>query len=799
MPLDLPPRTPSLHAMNTTLALSALSLLALAGAAHAATPATPSLARFFGFDEPRTIVVDENCGPALAADIDSDGKTDLIVVNNAKSRIEIHRQRAAARTDEQMERELKVNELPPSRWYDKTEVSVAHRVTGFRVFDVDADGRQDIIYAGIPGEIVVLRQKTQALNFEVLSKRRVQELGAGQDGIDLADVQGDSRPELLAIANGRINVFTLGPTGPTGEPALLGSGAKLVAFLTEDYNGDGATDILGAIPDDPAPLRLFLAQSTSGGKQLGPETRFEMPGIVEAEPLRFPDRKAASIAVIERASERKVMYDLTTETVATGSNGGAGGAERDAAADVYAFRGGSNKNRSTVAADINADGKLDLLTTDQSANSVVLYLQSATGLDEGKPFSAFKEPKTVALGQWNDTPALEAFILSEEEKTVGVASYDTPSNRLSFPVPLAIKTPGAAPVAMNYLTVGGRPALAVVVKDKRDHALELHRPPSPSGPAEPTVVKLEGVSRPPQSMMGGDFDHDGTTDVLLFTPGEPMVMVKNVGADASKAEVLNDKNMPNFGLVQAAGPDNTALLDVNNDSFPELLIADKNFVRFCALDASDGWKVIDQVTMPEATSQLTGLSVLASKSGSGGPTIVAADKAGKRIILMNKSTDGAWTVTDKLRLTGFDVGAVHAGSFTGDDQPGVMVVGDDAFAIVRLAGQRHSLTQFAAHRIDRDTRQEHEIEAGDLNNDGFLDMVVLDAGEQMCELFTFSASRKLHFATEWEVFESRLFRGGDNREFEPSAAIITDLTGDGLPDLTLAVHDRYMIYPQMNK
>lgn len=768
--------------------LTTTSILAFCGLAQGAAPTPASLSRFFGFDEPRTIVLDNGCGPALAADMDGDGKLDLVVVNNAKSRIEIHRQREAARTDEQMERELKVNELPPSRWYDKTEVSVAHRVTGFRVMDVDGDGRADIIYAGVPGEIVVLKQKSKALNFEVLNKRRVTQLSAGQDGFEIADVQGDSRPELLAIAGGKINVFTLGSSGPVGEPTLLGSSSKMMAFLVEDYNGDGLKDVLGVIPDDASPLRLFTGLRSSGGNLLGPETRFEMPGLVEAEPLRFPGQAAASIAVIERASKRKVMYDLTTETVQAASEG----TERDAAAEVYAFKGGANKARSTVTGDIDGDGRADLLTTDQSANSLVLYRQTPGGFDEGNSFSAFKEPKTIAMGQWDSTAALEVFVLSEEEKAVGVATYDTATNRLGFPAPLTIKTTGASPVAMNYLSLGGSPALAVVVKDKRDHALELHRPN-----AEATVVKLEGVSRPPQSMMGGDFDHDGKADLLLFTPGEPMVMVKNVGAQDGDAEVLTDKKMPNFGLVQSAGPDNTALLDVDNDSYPELLIADKNFVRFCTLDAGSGWKVIDQVTMPESTSQLTGLGVLET---AGNPaTIIASDKANKRLILMSRGDDKAWTVTDRIRLTGFEIGAVQAGSFTGDKQPGVLVLGDEAFSLVRLAGQRASLTQFAAHRTDRDGRQEHEIEAGDLNNDGYLDMVVLDAGEQMCELFTFSASRKLMPATEWEVFESRLFRGGDSRQFEPSAAIIADLTGDGLPDLTLAVHDRYMIFPQSKK
>lgn len=771
----------------------AVSLIALAaGHARSATPAPASLARYFGFDEPRTIVIDENCGPAIVADIDADGRNDLVIVNNAKSRIEIHRQRDAARTDEQMERELKVNELPPSRWYDKTEVSVAHRVTAVRAFDVDGDSRLDLVYAGVPGELVVLKQKTQALNFEVLSKRRVTDLSAGQDGLDIADVMGDNRPELLAIANGKINVFALGTSGPTGEPTLLGSGGKLVAFLCEDYNGDSVTDILGAVPDDAAPLRLFLGENApAGGRQVGPETRFEMPGLVEAEPVRFPGKPAASIAVIERASKRTVCFDLDTEAV---TNAGTG-AERDAAANVYAFKGGANKSRSTVTADINADGKADLLTTDQSANSLVLQLQGGNGFGAPQSFSTFKEPKSIAAGQWDSSPALEVFVLSEEEKAVGVSTLDPATGRLGFPAPLTIKTTGAAPVAMNHLALPSGPALAVVVKDKRDHTLELHRP----GTAEPTTIKLEGVSRPPQSLMAGDFDHDGKADLLLFTPGEPMIMVRNVSADGGDAEVLNDKKMPNFGLVQAAGPDNTALLDVDNDTFPELLIADKNFVRFCTLDSKTpgaGWKVVDQVTMPESNSALTGLSVL---DNAGKPTIVASDKANKRLLLISRSDAGAWTCTDKLRLSGFDVGAVHAGSFTGDNQPGVMVVGDDAFALVRLAGRQLTLKQFAAHRPERDERQDHEIECGDLNADGFADMVVLDAGEQMCQLFTFSASRKLLPATEWEVFESRLFSRGESREFEPSSAIIADITGDGKNDLILAVHDRYIVYPQAAK
>ena len=86
-----------------------------------------------------------------------------------------------------------------------------------------------------------------------------------------------------------------------------------------------------------------------------------------------------------------------------------------------------------------------------------------------------------------------------------------------------------------------------------------------------------------------------------------------------------------------------------------------------------------------------------------------------------------------------------------------------------------------------------------MNSDGFLDLVYLDAREQMCGILSISAARKLIPATEFKVFESRLFSGGQSREYEPSAAIVDDLTGDNADDIILQVHDRFLVYPQMKK
>lgn len=766
-------------------------------AVMAAAQPADSLDAYFGFDESRIIVVDDGAGPMLAADFNNDGLIDMAVVNNRKSRIELYLQRRSPRTEAEFEREYKVNEIPPNRFYDHESVSVAHRISAIAVHDVTGDGKADILYAGQPAEIVVLAQKAPG-KFELTAKRRIKGLSATRSSFVVANVEGTPAPELLVGVDGKINIYPLTKDGPVGEPRMLGSGGSdggIVAFFVEDFDGDGLGDVLGVIPENRSPLRLWKQRRVAGaGAELGAELRFESPSVREVEPVRFPNRASASIAVIERATNRIIIYD-----VAEASAGVGGGIERDAQAEVHAFEGGAQRERSVVVADLDDDGLDDLITTDPAGASVLVYRQSAgAGLGAATRLSAFKDPKAIAVGQWNTDAAQEVFVLSETEKTVGVSQRDA-AGRLGFPQPIPLATAAATPVAMSYVTLADGPAMIVIAKNKRTHTLEVHRPDG----SKPFTIELTDVTRPPQSILAADINRDGASDLLLFTPSEPMVMVL-ADKDGALTDIRTEKNTSQFGLVEEAGPDNTALLDITGDGAAELLIADQNFVRACRYDDELGWAVIDQTTMPDASTRFVGLTLLHDSGADSGapPTVVAADSANKRLVMIRSSGTsgssgvGSWSVDSTLRLAGVDLGRIFAGRFTGDGEPSILALSDDAFAIIRLTGSAATLEPVVVFRNDNESRLEHEITAGDINSDGYTDLVVLDAGEQMCEIFTFSAARKLLPATEFEVFQSRLFTGGDSRVFEPSDAIIADLTGDGADDLALLIHDRVIVYPQ---
>lgn len=788
-----------------------LFLALAAGASLSATAAaqpTEGLAPYFGFQEPRFVKVDDGCGPTVVGDFNGDGRPDLAVVNNRKSRIELYYLRAAKRTVEELQREVKVNELPPNPWYDRELLSVAHRVTALAAADVDGDTKLDLVYAGMnPSELVVLNQAKSA-KFEVLAKQRVRDLAAWQDGLAIGDVMGDAAPEILAMVGDKINVFPVSRTGRFGEPAVLGSGDKIRAVHVEDLSGDGRTDVLAVVPDDSSPLRIWLQSQDPRQKDkaglLAAELRFEMPQIREAQPARFPGRAAASIGVIERASQRVVFYDLGAHDVRPGAGAGDGSImEREIQAEVTAFSDTGSKSRSVALADTSGDGMLDLLTNDQKANAIMVYRQQKDiGLSQGEPYSAFKQPKQIDTGKWFDSPVPQVFMLSEEERAVGIAPIE--GGRIGFPKPIPFKASAATPVVMK-LADTAPPTLAVILKDKRDYVLELHQRDGDGKSGEWTAnvasIPLKDVRRDPAAIIPYDFDRDGAMDLLILTPGEPMMMVhcQDEHGRLSPTKVMTRETIPQFGLVQAAGPENTALLDADGDGKLELLIADANYVRFCAYDDQRGWRVVDQVNMPDPSSQLVGLSLMPVSGGSAAPEvrIVAGDKANSRLVILARNEAGRWVPRERIRLVGFPVGAVRAGSFAGDGQPGILCLSDDAFALVRLGGQRPRLEEFAAFRSDSENRVEHNLAIGDLNGDGYLDAVVLDAREAMCQILTFSASRKLFQATEFKVFESRLFQRGDSRELEPSDAIIGDMTGDKRDDLLLQVHDRVIVYPQM--
>ncbi|MHC4447324.1 MAG: FG-GAP repeat domain-containing protein [Planctomycetota bacterium] len=739
----------------------------------------PPLAEFFGFEGLEVIKIGRHAGPLAPADMNGDGRTDLIAVNNHASRIEIHYQRPQARPGELAPRTDRVNELPEHWRYRRQLISVTHRVQAVVPHDFDDDGMTDLIYAGSPPELVMLRQASPGV-FEVSQRHQVRHLATNRNGLAVVDVLGDAQPELLALVRGRIHIWPMAGDR-LGQPVELAANEEMLAFTLADFNGDGRLDVAGIIPEDAAPVRLWLGAAEGGRQTLGGQLRFELPALREFETVRLPGERA-QMAVIERQSKRIALHQLVSEPIERTGH-------REATTLVYSFSDRGRRRDQTVI-DVDGDRLPDLVATDAEASAVVVFRQAAgKGLQAGESYPSLSDLKQIAAGDVDDDPFAELFVLSEEEGVVGRS--DVGPDGVPFPNPLPISD-GHTPVALNLVALDGEPTLAVVTKSGRNYVLELL-----DMAGQRQTIELESVSRSPETIVAIDADQNGRSDLLLFTPDKPMTMIY-AGADGF--EVTESDDMGQFGLVKAATAENTAVFDIDGDGREELLLADRNFVRALRFDTdpplgiSPGWQVVTQINAQDSASRLISLALL-------GDRIVAADEANGRLIVMARdagvSPAGSWRETESIDVRQLAFNSIYTGSFSGNEQESLLAVGDDGFAVIRFTGQRPALRELAAWRTDEDRRLQHELASGDVNGDGFSDLVSLDAGEQMCEIFTLAESGKLLYAAGFQVFESKIFSGGESREYQPSEVHIADVTGDGANDLILLAHDRVIIYPQM--
>jgi hypothetical protein len=769
--------------MHTTLLLA--SILAFA-------PQGADLSGNYGFEPLEVQKIDPKGGPLDSADMDGDGRKDLIAVNNHKSRIEIYYQKPDAKPGDVKAPAAGSNELPELWRFRRETISVPNEVQAVVPFDYDGDGRMDLIYAGQPGTIALVRQTKPGV-FEVVRKFPMKGLAGNRDNLHVANVIGDAKPEIVGNVGGKVMIWPL-EKDQLGTPTELDIGAgNVVASVIDDFDGNGTPDVMGVVPEDASPLRIWLSSREGDKLVLGPQLRFEMPPLREAETVRLPGEKQALIGTIERPSKRIVFSRMEKAPIA-------GAGDREASIQTWAFKDPQNRKRSYAVVDLDGDGRQDLLATNTAENAVMLYRQRAgKGFDSPERYPALADLDAVAALPAADGKPAQVFLLSEKEGVLG--RCDAGTDGIGFPKPVPL-TAGATPVKMNLVTFNGTPSLAVVTKDGRNYTLTLV--PATGEAAMDAKnhrsVSIGSLSRNPESILGVDVDHEGHTDLLVFTPDKPMIMVREVTDKDGKSELktLESKDMGQFGLVQAANGRNTAVFDVLGDGKAELLVADRNYVRALRYDAappagtSPGWQVVKQLNADASDAKLTCVSVM-------GDRVVAGDPDSGRLVVFGRDDKGAWKQVETIEVPGFKFNQIFAGKFGGDDNQSILAIGDDSFALVRLAGDRWKLTEVASWRSDEPRRVEHELVVGDVNGDGFVDVTALDAGEQMAEILSFSQAGKLRYGTAFKVFETKIFSGGEPKEFEPSMGLVTDLTGDGKDDLVLLCHDRVLLYPQQTK
>lgn len=755
---------------------AALAAPLLFAAVPSAAPRAPRADDSLGFTGPRIVRLDDGTHSPRAGDFDSDGLTDLAVVNNAKARIELLLQRRPGALDPAAPEDVNVPADDPL--FEKRSLVTEKRVGGFVAGDFNGDGKHDLAWYGNPRALVVAYQGARG-SFE---RRRVYDVSDGSEStgaLAAGDVNGDGKLDAVLLAENDV-VALLQEADGLGEPKRIASSLKDVAELrVADFDGDKRDDLLLISGNDPAPLR-FRFQRADG--TIGPEVAF--PSTPLRSVAAMPAEKGHDLLVVAQASGTLRRLRLKPDA-------GIQGAVELGRPRLFAFGEGKGaRRRSAATGDVDGDGRADLLVTDPAGARVLLYRQTASGELAGpETFPCYRDATQAVIADLDgDRKRNEVAVMSGEEKAVGWMAWE--EGRLTFPRNVAI---GGAPLALDAADVDGDGATDLVAAVKQDKETRIAvRYGSVKGPGEAAVeTPLPGAGD-----VGGvrvaDFDRDGASDVLVLSAFDDLRVLRGTAGRAFSE--IPAKELLGGTSLKGLTTGSTAIADLDGDGKRECLFAAKNYVRAVAIPKPGSpVAILDQINA-RADSDVAAAAA-ADLDGDGKVEAVLLDKASKSLLIQRRNEQGVFETARTLEVGAFEFAGLLADDLTGDGRKDLVILGLEKVGVVP-AGK----VDLAPAEVDAYESRERKAylfapAVADLGGRPGREVIVLDGAGHAVEVLA-AGDGGWERLVRWQVFEEKSFEARGGGPSEPHGATVADLTGDGKPDLVLLAHDRVLVYPR---
>lgn len=742
------------------------------------------LARYFGFGPMQIYKLQPGIDELRLADMNADGRTDIVLWNGYQSRVEVLLQPGPDSTTLPAPQPAQdTNDLPSKGPMRLINVPVTQRVASLVTADVTGDGRNDLVAFGEPKELVVIAGMPGGAFAPAVTHRAPE--GNPRGGcLCVGDFDADRRSDVALLGDEVVLLFLQKSEGGLGEPLRLVHGIPQALLLaTADLDGDGRDDLLLGANDETYGVHVRL-QEPDG--MLGPQRRAAVPLLRSLTVSKA--NGGDEILAVQQSTGRLKRYRWGPRPDSSG--GGGGWPEL-----LYYFPAlGKSKQRPLAVGDVTGDGLPDVVAADVDSAQLVLFVQSAGRLVPGVAYPGLVKAVDVQVADVDGDGAGEVLSVSTEEKLIGVSRYE--DGRLSFPAPFPSEgEPFVA--AVGKLTRGGSAHLAYVSRVEGKLALRVaplaasgRRAASAVDDAAPrgTLVELSGLKDDPAGLRFADLDQDGRNDLLLFVRfGGAQAYLQ--GADGAFVQLSGAQTRE--AMLKDATPAAFDLVDVTGDGKPEALLAQRNLAR--AMRVRDGrWSVVDQYNPESADAELTGLAALPGPSRSQ-PQIVAYDRKAQDLLAFRRRADGAYTVAETVPVGGFDVTAMVAlrlGESTG------LIVADARRLALYAPGQAASgLIELATYETQVKGARLADAVPGDFNHDGVRDVALVDVGKAFIEIVTTLPSGGYARATRFQVFQGKRFSEAPTGQREPREMLAGDVTGDGVDDLVVLTHDRVIVYP----
>ena len=347
-----------------------------------------------------------------AGDVNGDGKPDLVVVNKNDATVSIYLDTTAPGAT--------TPSFATPETFDTGTFPTCAAIT-----DVNGDGKPDLIVADYGSNAVLVLFNTTSPGAATPSFAPQQAFATGSNPVFVivADINGDGKPDMIATNYDQASVSVLLNTTAAGAatPTFTGqqtfaTGATPFSIAAADLNGDGKPDlIVGNVQDNT--ISVLLNTTVAGA--LTPSFAAKQTFDTGNGPL--------SVAAADINGDGKpdvIETNLFDHTVSILVNT----TEPGSAAATFAVRTSFAAGTSPVsvrAVDMNGDGKPDLIVADR-ANAVSVLLNTSTpgsvtsSFATYLPFPAGIGPESVAVTDVNGDGKADLIVANLSDNTVSV-------------------------------------------------------------------------------------------------------------------------------------------------------------------------------------------------------------------------------------------------------------------------------------------------------------------------------------------------------------------------------------------
>ncbi len=733
---------------------------------------------------PEVMKLDWNTRAIQACDLNRDGLNDLVMANNDRSTIEILYQLKAGAANDTVPKAVNVNRWEPvleDARFRKISVTTGVTIYDFVVGDLNGDGRPDFAYTGDPQALTIRYQQAD----DSWTEKKIAEAPAPIQfvgSMKIADLNGDGRNDLIVLGQKELAIYLQEKNGELAAPeryALPDDGCYGLEIT--DVDGDGKPDLVYLCANTRDALRVRLQTSEH---QFGPELAYTI------KPTRctlqvLSEGSAKHGAVFAAAQDQTGQLEVFTLERAK---------EQTAPSlrpRVFSPRPGSKIAAGYTIADFNNDKLADIAVSDPEGAQVFIYLrQRDGGFANSQKYPVFSDARSIASGIWGEGNRVALFVASPKEQAVGVSFFNS-DGRLSYPQPLPT-TGRPLAIAAGDLAGDGQSRLVVVREDKGKRAIDIFARKEASAELIKTI-ELTGLKTDPRAIRLVDANQDGKLDIAVFTTLDSMRLF--VQGDKFEFTEVSAGQGFRKGLVDNLEASAFSTGDLDGDGKPEMLVSTGSFTRALKLTAAGELTVVDQFNARDPNAEIATAFVLPAADGKKKPAIVLYDKKTDQFQTLSANEKALYRVTDstpagKIEVVGVEVRKNKTGVE-------VFVFGRDRFWWLPLTRDDFAPSTQATHATDLPEISYSDVIAGDLNNDGKLELICVDPSKNLVEILGRGSDDRWESVLHFKIFETdQHYQGRKGSVLEPREMIIADVTGDGKKDLILLVHDRVLIYPQ---